>query len=169
MCFLFVAFVIGSWRRSSSVLWCRSVSLLTQNWAASQLLSIVFMLQILAQKVRPVLKYREEQRGEQTGRLLRVAEIKTPGHRTRYGFGAAHLQLCSPWERVPTNEIVIYCNIVMRTSATTSNLPPKREGVGGGAGSLEACLPLKTGIKSWESEHLRWEDPSRWPADRKSS
>lgn len=81
------------------------------------------MLQILAQKVRLVLKYGEEQRGEQAGRLLRVAEMRAPGHRAGYGFGAAQLQLGLP--RRGCQQIYI----VMRASATINNLPQREKGL----------------------------------------
>lgn len=55
---------------------------------------IVSILQILAQEVRPILKYGEKhQRGEQAGMLPRVTEIKAPEDMTRYTFGADQLQL----------------------------------------------------------------------------
>lgn len=52
------------------------------------------MLQILAQKVRFVLKYGEEEGGEQAGRLLRVAEMKAPGHRRADFIGVSLASLC---------------------------------------------------------------------------
>lgn len=56
---------------------------------------VVFVLQILAQELRPILKYGEKhQRGEQAGVLPRITEIKAPGNRTGYNFGAGQLQLC---------------------------------------------------------------------------